>query len=84
MFTGSPSAVNAKPMAARGCYAVGCNPDVDVFDDWWALARKELGGDDFAEHFDPHSEAFTPILNGEEDLELAATATYLMLRTVTP
>ena len=44
-------------------YAVGCNPDVDVFDDWWALARKELGGDDFAEHFDPHSEAFTPILN---------------------
>jgi len=65
-------------------YAVGCNPDVDVFDDWWALARKELGGDDFAEHFDPHSEAFTPILNGEEDLELAATATYLMLRTVTP
>lgn len=65
-------------------YAVGCNPDVDAFDDWWALARSELGGDDFGEHFVPHSEAFTRILNAEDDLELAATATHLMLRTVSP
>ncbi|WP_373422432.1 DUF3085 domain-containing protein [Pseudomonas simiae] len=27
-------------------YAVGCNAGVDAFDDWWALARNELGGDD--------------------------------------
>jgi hypothetical protein len=27
-------------------YAVGCNPDVDVFDDWWELARAEFGGDE--------------------------------------
>jgi hypothetical protein len=63
-------------------HAVGCNPNVDAFDDWWALACSELGGDDFGEHFDPRSEAFTFILDGEDDLELAATATHLMLRTV--
>lgn len=33
-------------------YAVGCNPDVDAFDDWWELARAEFGGDDFGEFFD--------------------------------
>ncbi len=27
-------------------YAVGCNPAIDPFDDWWELARIELGGDD--------------------------------------
>lgn len=37
----------------RIAYAVGCNPDVDALDDWWPLARKELGGDDFSGHFDP-------------------------------
>ncbi|CRM75100.1 hypothetical protein [Pseudomonas sp. 58 R 3] len=30
-----------------------CNPDVDAFDDWWALARNELGGEEFGEHFAP-------------------------------
>lgn len=25
-------------------YAIGCNPDIDPFDDWWELARTELGG----------------------------------------
>ncbi len=30
-------------------YAIGCNPDIDPFDDWWERARAELGGDDFAE-----------------------------------
>lgn len=33
-------------------YAVGCNPDTDPFDDWWELARAELGSDDFGEFFD--------------------------------
>ncbi|AZF53224.1 hypothetical protein C4J85_2739 [Pseudomonas sp. R4-34-07] len=65
-------------------YAVGCNPDIDAFDDWWALARNELGGDDFREYFDPQWGAFTRILNGKDDLELTATATRLMLWSVTP
>ncbi|AZE94079.1 Plasmid related protein [Pseudomonas orientalis] len=34
--------------------------------------------------FDPQLGAFTRIVNGEDDLALAATATHLMLRTVTP
>ncbi|AZE54547.1 hypothetical protein C4K03_2392 [Pseudomonas synxantha] len=72
------------PPCRRCACANGCNPDVDAFDDCWALARNELGGDDFGEHFDLHSEAFTRILNAEDDLELAATATHLMLRTVSP
>ena len=28
-------------------YAVGCNPDVDAFDDWWELARAEFGARQF-------------------------------------
>ena len=39
-------------------YAVGCNPDTDPFDDWWELARAELGGDDFGEFFDPKDASF--------------------------
>ncbi|MBW1249420.1 DUF3085 domain-containing protein [Pseudomonas tolaasii] len=65
-------------------YAVGCNPDIDAFDDWWELARNELGGDDFGEYFDPQSEAFTRILETADDLELSATKTHLRLRVVTP
>lgn len=38
-------------------YAIGCNPDVDAFDDWWELGRAEFGGDDFAEFFDPQGSA---------------------------
>lgn len=33
-------------------YADGCNPAVDAFDDWWALARHELGGDDSVDELD--------------------------------
>ena len=40
-------------------YAVGCNPDTDPFDDWWHPAGRELGGDDFAEYFDPKDGLFT-------------------------
>ncbi|MGK8436744.1 DUF3085 domain-containing protein [Ectopseudomonas hydrolytica] len=65
-------------------YAVGCNPDVDPFDDWWELARVELGGDDFGEHLDPTSSVFARILNSEDDLELSATATHLSFKPVPP
>lgn len=65
-------------------YAVGCNPDVDAFDDWWELARAELGGDDFAEYFDPKDGVFTRILHTADDLMLSATATHLSLEVVPP
>ena len=65
-------------------YAVGCNPDVDAFDDWWELARAELGGDDFGEYFDPKDGVFTRILHTEDDLMLSATATHLSLEVVPP
>lgn len=63
-------------------YAVGCNPDTDPFDDWWELARAELGGDDFGEFFDPKDRVFTRILQSSDDLELSATSTYLSLAAV--
>ena len=65
-------------------YAVGCNPDVDAFDDWWELARAEFGGDDFGEFFDPQDGVFALILSGEGDLEVSATATHLSLLAVAP
>lgn len=63
-------------------YAVGCNPDTDPFEDWWELARAELGGDDFGEFFDPKDRVFTRILQCSDDLELSATSTYLSLAAV--
>lgn len=65
-------------------YAVGCNPDVDAFDDLWELARAEFGGDDLGEFFDPHDDAFALILSGKGDLEASATAKHLSLRSVAP
>ncbi len=65
-------------------YALGCNPDVDPFDDWWERSRAELGGDDFGEHFDPKSKVFTRILNSEDDLQLSATSTHLTLEPIPP
>ncbi|WP_073664039.1 DUF3085 domain-containing protein [Pseudomonas aeruginosa] len=65
-------------------YAVGCNPDTDPFDDWWELARAELGGDDFAEYFDLKDGVFTRILHTADDLMLSATATHLSLEVVPP
>lgn len=62
-------------------YAIGCNPDVDPFDDWWELSRSELGGDDFAEYFALQG-VFAHILNNEDDLELSATPTQLPLHAV--
>lgn len=63
-------------------YAIGCNPDVDAFDDWWELGRAEFGGDDFAEFFDPQDRVFAIIQHGEGDLEVSATATHLSLQAV--
>lgn len=65
-------------------YAIGCNPGIDPFDDWWELARMELGGDDFGEFFDPKEGVFARILNSEDDLELSATTTHLSLQAVPP
>jgi len=65
-------------------YAVGCNPDVDAFDDWWELARTEFGGDDFGEFFHPREGVFALILQSANDLEVSATATHLSLLAVAP
>ena len=65
-------------------YAVGCNPDVNAFDDWWELARAEFGGDDFGEFFDPQDGVFALIQSGEGDLEVSATATHLSLQAGAP
>lgn len=65
-------------------YAIGCNPEIDTFNNWWTLARNELGGDDFAEFFDPGTEVFTRVFNSEDDLLLSSTATHLSLLAVTP
>lgn len=65
-------------------YAIGCNPDIDPFDDWWERARTELGGDDFAEHFELRDSEFARILSSEDDLELSATPTQLFLQVVSP
>jgi len=64
-------------------YAVGCNPDLDAFDDWCELACAEFGGDDFGEFFDPHDGVFALILSGEGDLKVSATATHLSLQAMT-
>lgn len=65
-------------------YAVGCNPKLDPFDDWWNRAFDALGGDDFVETLDPKDPVFIHILNSANDLELAATDTNLSLRSVPP
>ena len=60
-------------------YAVGCNPDVDPFDDWWELARAELGGDDFAEYIDPANLVFERVLNSQDDIQVKATEKHLTI-----
>lgn len=65
-------------------YAVGCNPTIDAFDDWWDLAGAELGGSDFGEFFDPQESVFARIVKGGCDLKLAATATHLCIEPVSP
>lgn len=65
-------------------YAIGCNPDVDPFDDWWDLAKAELGGDDFGEYFDADAAPFPAILESGDDLTVRATKTHLYLAAATP
>jgi hypothetical protein len=57
--------------------AVGCNPDVDAFDDWWELARAEFG-----EFFALQERVLTRILHSEDDLEVSATVTHLSMQAV--
>ena len=65
-------------------YAVGCNPDVDAFDDWWELANAEMGGDDCAEYFDPLHGVFLSLLRNRNDLDIAASPTELVLTVIPP
>ncbi|WP_444542011.1 DUF3085 domain-containing protein [Chitinimonas koreensis] len=65
-------------------YAVGCNPDVDAFDDWWHRVNDELGGDDFGEYLDPKEGVFAHLLGSEDDLVVTATDTHLSLQAVAP
>ncbi len=65
-------------------YAVGCNPDVDSFEQWWNLARDELGGDDFGEYFDIDGPPFARVLESNDDLIIRATETALYLETAKP
>ena len=45
---------------------------------------RELGGDDFAEYFDPKDGLFTRLQHSADDLVLSATATHLSLAVVPP
>ena len=65
-------------------YAIGCNPAVDPFDDWWNLACDALGGDDFVETLNPEDPVFAHILNSANDLGLTATETALHLGSIPP
>ena len=49
-----------------------------------AVALRELGGDDFAEYFDPKDGLFTRLQHSADDLVLSATATHLSLAVVPP
>lgn len=68
----------------RVAYAVGCNPAVDAFDDWWHLARDEMGGDDFGEYLEPDGSVFAHIAESGWDLLVSATATELCFEAVAP
>ncbi|WP_425127817.1 DUF3085 domain-containing protein [Burkholderia cepacia] len=65
-------------------YAVGCNPDIDPFDQWYDLAHREMGGDDFGETFDPTSLLFTRILTSRDDLIVSATTDQIILEVAAP
>jgi hypothetical protein len=65
-------------------YAIGCNPGIDSFDDWWNLADAEMGGDDFGEYLDPNESVFKRILQDGCDLEVSATETELTFKAMAP
>lgn len=64
-------------------YALECNPHHDAFDAWYDHAHDELGGDDFAEHFDANDTLFSRVIDEGYDLTVRATASHLLLE-VTP
>ncbi|WP_308142549.1 DUF3085 domain-containing protein [Burkholderia pseudomallei] len=65
-------------------YALECNPNRDAFDTWYDRARDELGGDDFAEHFDANNPLFVRVINEGYDLTVRATSSHLLLEVVEP
>ncbi|MBF3412643.1 DUF3085 domain-containing protein [Burkholderia pseudomallei] len=68
----------------RIAYALECNPNKDAFDTWYDRARDELGGDDFAEHFDANDPLFVRVVNDGYDLTVRATSSHLLLEVVKP
>lgn len=65
-------------------YALECNPHHDAFDAWYDRAHDELGGDDFAEHFDANDTLFSQVIDDGYDLTIRATASHLLLQVVEP
>ena len=65
-------------------YALECNPTKDAFDTWYDRAHVELGGDDFAEHFDANNPLFIRVINDGYDLTIRATSSHLLLEVVEP
>ncbi|WJV27622.1 DUF3085 domain-containing protein [Pseudomonas chlororaphis] len=61
------------------CYADGCNPETESFDDWWELSRQECGGDDFGEFFDLSDDIFQHLLKGGNDLFVIVTDSEIRL-----
>ncbi|WP_425127427.1 DUF3085 domain-containing protein [Burkholderia gladioli] len=65
-------------------YAIGCNPETTPFDEWYALAHHEVGGDDMAKCFDPSTdEVFQRIFHSKDDLTVSITPNSMTLRAVT-
>ncbi|PMX20952.1 hypothetical protein C1Y26_21980 [Pseudomonas sp. MPR-R2A7] len=65
-------------------YAIGCNPDLDEFEQWWNVAISELGGDDFSEYLDVNDGLLTELLETGDDLIIRATDTHLYLEVLKP
>ncbi|WP_438811847.1 DUF3085 domain-containing protein [Pseudomonas pergaminensis] len=65
-------------------YAIGCNPDLDEFEQWWNVAISELGGDDFSEYLDVNDDLLTELLETGDDLIIHATDTHLYLEVLKP
>ncbi|KVW44725.1 DUF3085 domain-containing protein [Burkholderia ubonensis] len=65
-------------------YALECNPTKVAFDTWYDRAHAELGGDDFAEHFDANDSLFVRVANDGYDLTVRASSSHLLLEVVEP
>jgi len=78
-FMSDVGATNDDGKRVALAYADGCNPDVDSFDDWWTLSRKECGGDDFGENFDANDPIFWKLLSSNADLLVKFTERHIFL-----